>query len=59
MCAGIGSPGTLAEVLRGYRGDRKVPQLIAGEETIQEALSELKSATPLGFSLAENIENIK
>ena len=26
MCAGIGSPGTLAEVLRGYTGDRKAPQ---------------------------------
>ncbi|NCQ94633.1 MAG: hypothetical protein EWV75_16845 [Microcystis wesenbergii Mw_QC_S_20081001_S30D] len=35
MCAGVGSPGTLAEVLRGYLGDRKAPQLIAEEETIQ------------------------
>jgi hypothetical protein len=26
MCAGIGSPGTLAEVLRGYSGDRTAPQ---------------------------------
>jgi hypothetical protein len=26
MCAGIGSPGTLAEVLRGYGGDRSAPQ---------------------------------
>jgi hypothetical protein len=34
MCAGIGSPGTLAEVFRGYRGDRSAPQLIADEETI-------------------------
>jgi hypothetical protein len=25
MCAGIGSPGTLAEVLRGYSGDRQAP----------------------------------
>jgi hypothetical protein len=25
MCAGIGSPGTLAEVFRGYRGDRRAP----------------------------------
>ena len=25
MCAGIGSPGTLAEVLRGYMGDRNAP----------------------------------
>ena len=26
MCAGIGSPGTLAEVFRGYTGDRSAPQ---------------------------------
>jgi AhpC/TSA antioxidant enzyme len=39
MCAGIGSPGTLAEVFRGYRGDRSAPQLIPDEETI--------NATPL------------
>jgi len=25
MCAGVGSPGTLAEVLRGYIGDRQAP----------------------------------
>ncbi|MFM7312396.1 MAG: peroxiredoxin-like family protein [Cyanobium sp.] len=25
MCAGIGSPGTLAEVFRGYTGDRSAP----------------------------------
>ena len=25
MCAGIGSPGTLAEVVRGYTGDRSAP----------------------------------
>ena len=34
MCAGIGSPGTLAEVLRGYTGDRQAPQLIPDEEVI-------------------------
>lgn len=39
MCAGIGSPGTLAEVFRGYRGDHQAPQLIADAETVQ--------ATPL------------
>ena len=26
MCAGIGSPGTLSEVFRGYTGDRSAPQ---------------------------------
>ena len=36
MCAGIGSPGTLAEVFRGYKGDRTAPQLIADEEVIDD-----------------------
>ena len=35
MCAGIGSPGTLAEVIRGYTGDRSAPQRLADDETIQ------------------------
>ncbi len=35
MCAGLGSPGTLAEVLRGYLGDRRSPQLIAEEEVVK------------------------
>lgn len=39
MCAGIGSPGTLKEVFRGYQGDRNSPQLIANEEVVK--------ATPL------------
>ena len=34
MCAGIGSPGTLAEVFRGYRGDKKAPQLIDDDQVI-------------------------
>jgi hypothetical protein len=37
MCAGIGSQGTLAEVFRGYRGDRNAPQLIGDEEIIKAA----------------------
>lgn len=39
MCAGIGSPGTLTEVFRGYKGDRNAPQLIADHEVVK--------ATPL------------
>ncbi|MDR9401851.1 MAG: peroxiredoxin-like family protein [Halothece sp. Uz-M2-17] len=35
MCAGIGSPGTLQEVLRGYTGDRAAPQLIGDDEVIK------------------------
>lgn len=37
MCAGLGSPGTLAEVFRGYRGDRQAPQLIADDEVVKAA----------------------
>jgi hypothetical protein len=37
MCAGLGSPGTLAEVFRGYRGDRNAPQLIGDDETVKAA----------------------
>ena len=36
MCAGIGSPGTLSEVFRGYKGDRQAPQLIGNEEVISD-----------------------
>ncbi|BAY93927.1 MULTISPECIES: peroxiredoxin-like family protein [unclassified Tolypothrix] len=35
MCAGFGSPGTLREVFRGYKGDRQAPQLIEDDEIIQ------------------------
>ncbi|HEY9649504.1 MAG TPA: peroxiredoxin-like family protein [Coleofasciculaceae cyanobacterium] len=35
MCAGIGSPGTLAEVFRGYLGDRKAPQLIGDQDVVK------------------------
>jgi hypothetical protein len=46
MCAGIGSPGTLSEVFRGYRGDRQAPQLIADDETVQaKPLPPLKGST--------------
>ncbi|MBD2001005.1 AhpC/TSA family protein [Leptolyngbya sp. FACHB-541] len=37
MCAGVGSPGTLAEVFRGYRGDRNAPQLIHDDEVVKAA----------------------
>jgi hypothetical protein len=45
MCAGLGSPGTLAEVWRGYRGDRQAPQLIAADQEIQaKPLPKLKGS---------------
>ena len=34
MCAGIGSPGTLAEVLRGYTGDRSAPQRFSADDIV-------------------------
>lgn len=36
MCAGIGSQGTLAEVFRGYKGDKKAPSLIGDEEVVRD-----------------------
>jgi hypothetical protein len=39
MCAGIRSPGTLKEVFRGYKGDKKAPQLIADEEVVMARIS--------------------
>lgn len=45
MCAGIGSPGTLSEVLRGYTGDRHAPQLVANDEVIKDTpLLDLKGS---------------
>ena len=35
MCAGIGSPGTLQEVLRGYTGDRSAPADLRDEEEVK------------------------
>ena len=50
MCAGIGSPGTLFEVFRGYTGDRSAPQRIANNETIN--ISPFPSVTGSFFSRA-------
>ncbi|NEP11628.1 MAG: hypothetical protein F6K14_15730 [Symploca sp. SIO2C1] len=38
MCAGIGSPGTLAEVFRGYWGDHQAPQLLDDQEVVRTLL---------------------
>jgi AhpC/TSA antioxidant enzyme len=37
MCMGLGSPGTLKEVFRGYTGDKSAPQLIADDEVVKAA----------------------
>ncbi|MEM6518473.1 MAG: peroxiredoxin-like family protein [Cyanobacteria bacterium P01_C01_bin.70] len=36
MCAGLASPGTLREVLRGYTGDRTAPQLIDDDAVVND-----------------------
>jgi hypothetical protein len=36
MCTGIASPGTLREVLRGYTGDRRAPQLFADDDVVDD-----------------------
>ena len=35
MCAGLGSPGTLHEVLRGYTGDRSAAQIFGDDEWVE------------------------
>ncbi len=35
MCAGIGSPGTLQEVLRGYSGDRRAEAIFDDDEMVK------------------------
>jgi hypothetical protein len=50
MCAGIGSPGTLKEVFRGYTGDRQAPQLIGDQEVVK--LSPFPTVTGSVFALA-------
>ena len=35
MCAGVGSPGTLREVLRGYTGDRAAAQIFDDDEVVE------------------------
>ena len=34
MCAGIGAPGTLAEIFRGYVGDTSSPERLGEEEIV-------------------------
>jgi glutaredoxin-related protein len=35
MCAGIGAPGTLREILRGYFGDVRAPERFAEQDVVQ------------------------
>ena len=35
MCAGIGAPGTLREILRGYFGDKKAPERFREDDVVE------------------------
>ena len=35
MCAGIGAPGTLQEIFRGYVGDYSAPERFPADETVK------------------------
>ena len=50
MCAGIGSPGTLAEVLRGYSGDRSAPERLGADQVVQ-----LGNLPPISGALFERL----
>jgi hypothetical protein len=50
MCAGIGSPGTLAEVLRGYSGDRTAPPRLSADQVV-----ELGNLPPIAGSLFDRL----
>ena len=35
MCAGIGAPGTLREILRGYFGDKNAPERFRDDDVVK------------------------
>jgi hypothetical protein len=35
MCAGIGAPGTLREILRGYFGDKNAPERFGDDDVVK------------------------
>ena len=41
MCAGIGAPGTLPEILRGYFGDRSAPERLRSDEVVKAGFVEI------------------
>lgn len=55
MCAGIGSPGTLREVIRGYTGDRSAPEVFA-EGTAADDPSLRKAFAVLGIGYQRPFE---
>jgi len=56
MCAGISAPGTLAEIARGYLGDRAAPERLAADATVVAGPVEVQGTRrwkigPLGAEL--------
>jgi len=41
MCAGIGAPGTLREILRGYFGDKKAPERFRDDDIVKAGFIEI------------------
>lgn len=41
MCAGIGAPGTLREILRGYFGDKKAPERFRDDDVVKAGFIEI------------------
>ena len=41
MCAGLGAPGTLQEIFRGYVGDSSAPERLASDATVKAGFVEI------------------
>ena len=41
MCAGIGAPGTLQEILRGYFGDKRAPERFRDDDVVKAGFIEI------------------
>lgn len=41
MCAGIGAPGTIREILRGYFGDKQAPERFKDDDTVKAGFIEI------------------
>ena len=50
MCAGIGAPGTLREILRGYFGDKKAPERFREDDVVKAGFITIVSRTCFPFS---------
>jgi hypothetical protein len=52
MCAGIGAPGTLREILRGYFGDKKAPERFRDDDVVKAGFITIVS---LLYNLARRV----